>query len=331
MKFIGSKSVLSQGACQAEADRRNMHSRRQQKPQRMLKTPQARSEFATSSQSSPPMSISDPSLIDPPEERHLLYNMNAEVNRGTETVSAVTAVAEDGVATQAMSEEHGMESSVSVETSRPTGAWHDAEATESAAPQLPAALSATLCDDSASAATEPVDDHPDTSEAVIWAGKPADRGGDAERDASLEDRSSSSSSDLGRKGSRVASKLECGNGDAFGSAWISAPVLQNEVGSLVMPHTWRYMPPPRPPVPEVAPSSEATGKVRRLETESSACKTELESVSKRRLVAEVVDQLIARSHRVEHQLGAELRSGRALRVTLEVLQRQNVCLQMQLL
>lgn len=336
MKFIGSKSVLSQSVCQAEVDKRNLHTRRQQRPQRM-KIPQGtsgtNSGFATSPQSSPPKSTWHPSLLDRTESETLHDDINAEVDPEMVSTAAV-AVADDCATSQAMNKERGIQDvSVLVETSSSVGASHDA--IDSSVSQLPAAQCAPFVSDhdSGSAATRLAEDHLDTSEDVIWAGKPADKVGNADVcNASAEGGSSSSSNELCHNRSRVASKLEFGNGDAFGPAWISAPVLQNEVGSLVMPNNWRYMPPPRPPVPDVTPSIKATGQVRRLLTESAEnCEVEVTCISKRRLVAEVLDQLIARSHRVDDQLGAELRSGRAMRLTLEVLQRQNVCLQMQLL
>jgi hypothetical protein len=338
LKLIGSKNVLGHGVYQSEADKRNGHPRRQQKPQRMGKTFQVRAGVATSSQSSSPKSTVYPSLLDATDREHLHCDIDAEVEHTVKMVSTVISssktdvVTEDCAKWQAMNEEQGMqESSPALEMNPPTLARHDA--TEGSDLQSAAAPSASLvCDHNSGAAeTRPADDHLDTSEAVIWSGKQADRATDADvLAASVEGGGSSSSDDLCRKGSGVASKPEGSSGDTFASAWISAPMLQNEVGSLVMPNTWRYVPPPRLPVSGLEPPSEAIGQVKRVESESAG-KHELEDVSKRQLVAELVDQLVARSQRVEDKLGAELRSGRAMRVSLEVLQRQNVCLQQQLI
>jgi len=51
--------------------------------------------------------------------------------------------------------------------------------------------------------------------------------------------------------------------------------------------------------------------------------------AKRELLGELVEQLAARAYQAEQALSSEQRANRALRVTLEALQRQNVCLQQQ--
>jgi len=52
--------------------------------------------------------------------------------------------------------------------------------------------------------------------------------------------------------------------------------------------------------------------------------------AKRELVSEIVQCLAAKTHNAEMILGTEQRANRAMRVTLEVLQRQNACLQQQI-
>lgn len=301
----------------------------------MLKIPQVRSRLATSSQSSSSKTLAYPSALDAADER-LDDDTNPEADHAVEMDSVIvqtkTDAVTEGAALPNTNEEHGMEqASVFLENHPPLGESHDI--TEVSVPQLPASPAVTLaCDrDSVAAANQPADDQPDTSEAETWAGKHADRASNADvLDVSPGDGSLSLSDEPCRKGPIMANEPERSNGASFGSASISAPMLQNEVGSLVMLHTWRYVPPPRPPVSKPASSSEPIGQAMRLETELAGTH-HLEDVSKRQLVAELVDQLIARSHRVENQLGAVLRSGRAMRVSLEVLQRQNVCLQQQLI
>jgi len=154
---------------------------------------------------------------------------------------------------------------------------------------------------------------------------------------------------------------------------IELPVLQNEIGSLVVPHTWRFVPPPSVvQVLEATPEGEfqgATGHVSLLpcvaggvpsgsqdaaspggdalafaapsEGGGGACSSKdapeaasvgstLDVYSKRRLLDTVLGALSSQSGESDKALRAEQRANRAMRVTLEVLHRQNVCLQQQL-
>jgi len=170
-------------------------------------------------------------------------------------------------------------------------------------------------------------------------------------------------------------------GVALGSPSASSSMLlTNEVGSLVMPNTWRYVPPPQqllPPQPAQAPlgplpdsaknssstssnarsastrapsdddsaqgktqaqtgyrdSEECTGDVtpnKDMKTEFDDADFIVDAQSKCNLLGELFESFAAKGIKVETLLGEEQRANRALHVTMEVLQRQNVCLQQQL-
>eukprot|EP00931_Biecheleriopsis_adriatica_P019414 TRINITY_DN13235_c0_g1_i1.p1 TRINITY_DN13235_c0_g1~~TRINITY_DN13235_c0_g1_i1.p1 ORF type:complete len:809 (+),score=181.58 TRINITY_DN13235_c0_g1_i1:149-2575(+) len=139
-------------------------------------------------------------------------------------------------------------------------------------------------------------------------------------------------------------------------------LLQNEAGSLVVPQTWRYVPPPpeqAPQPPQIAPTRE----VQPVESDEAAtCRSavadgvatvnaaaqdkagdrstgeeEVEEVhahldleEKQQLVDDLVKYLIGRADRCEKELAAEQRSNRALRMSLEVETRKVALLQQQL-
>jgi len=154
-------------------------------------------------------------------------------------------------------------------------------------------------------------------------------------------------------------------GGVLGQMWPST-LFQNEAGSLVVPHTWRYIPaPPQAPSPgrsegplspppcgpasdsvgQVSPSEEQSPSVAIImpvadqeadmarqesaESEARPPSRPLDLDAKRQLLTELVECLTVRAHKAEQSLGAEQRSNRALNVTMEVLQRQNLCLQQQ--
>jgi hypothetical protein len=145
--------------------------------------------------------------------------------------------------------------------------------------------------------------------------------------------------------------------------WVQEPMtlLQNEVGSIIMPQTWHYVSPPSLPppqqqvpspqalsgygaspdsasrLPEPVSSLEATKEkeetARDVDEEVPVLKSSdkpLDVEGKRQLLSELVECLAARTHKAEQALGAEQRANRAMQVTLEVLQRQNLTLQQQL-
>lgn len=134
-----------------------------------------------------------------------------------------------------------------------------------------------------------------------------------------------------------------------GLSWPSA-LLQNEAGSLVVPHTWRYVPPPQQalntscaesPTSGMSPDNnaptlpeEAAGPViRRLHEEAPAEAPPVQPLDldeKRQLLAKLVGDLLARAQKAEKALSNEQRQNRALNVTAEVLQGQVLCLQQQL-
>jgi hypothetical protein len=141
-----------------------------------------------------------------------------------------------------------------------------------------------------------------------------------------------------------------------GNMWVQEPMtlLQNEVGSIIMPQTWHYVSPPQLSPPQQAqspqpPDSESRSPdpysaVEAAKEESTLSTHEateeipvlksldkpLDVEGKRQLLSELVECLAARSHKAEQALGAEQRANRAMQVTLEVLQRQNLYLQQQL-
>jgi len=127
------------------------------------------------------------------------------------------------------------------------------------------------------------------------------------------------------------------------------PLLQNEAGSLVVPQTWRFVPPP----PEQAPKPSYHDKVlveektqdiasplREASTPQAASKAsedltpkklieelvqdqvKLDLRDKQQLVEQLVECLIDQVKRYEKELGAEQRANRALKMSLEVEQRK---------
>lgn len=156
-------------------------------------------------------------------------------------------------------------------------------------------------------------------------------------------------------------------------AWTT--MMQNEAGSLVMPHTWRYVIPPAQehtssgsrgplassssaglrPCPS-APEDDGIGGGTATSAEATSCSSTRDSSgtgkagskdsaasldsdnagraarirAKRQLLNALVQRCLETVHCSEHALATEQRQGRALRMTLEVMQRQNSCLQQQL-
>lgn len=147
---------------------------------------------------------------------------------------------------------------------------------------------------------------------------------------------------------------------------VPMPLLQNEAGSLVMPHTWRFVQPPQQP--EVQPpcdyekdsasGSQAAspspgqrdavadalsgasqvvnnlqiGAVSSFAKATDAAMTAAfpaDTAAKRMLLGELVERLAAKVAETDRELASERRENRALRVTLEVMQRQQAVLQQQ--
>jgi len=152
-------------------------------------------------------------------------------------------------------------------------------------------------------------------------------------------------------------------------------MMQNEAGSLVMPHTWRYVIPPaqehtssgsRGPLASSSSSgllphpsateddgiggytansaaatscsstrdSSGTGEAGSTDTAASLHTDNAGRAARIRAKRQLLNSLVQRCtetvHCGEHALATEQRQGRALRMTLEVMQRQNACLQQQL-
>lgn len=120
--------------------------------------------------------------------------------------------------------------------------------------------------------------------------------------------------------------------------------LLQQAGSLVAPHTWRFVPPPPQPAPleEVAVDTSslpslagpaaglAKVAIDPLGAAAAGSSGPTSAAAKRQLLGDLVESLAARAFQTEQLLGGEQRANRALRVTLEVLQRQNLCFQQQL-
>mmetsp|Transcript_62023 Transcript_62023/g.136451 ORF Transcript_62023/g.136451 Transcript_62023/m.136451 type:complete len:832 (+) Transcript_62023:150-2645(+) len=149
---------------------------------------------------------------------------------------------------------------------------------------------------------------------------------------------------------------------------LPAQMLQNEAGSLVAPQTWRFVLPPPLPAPsqpgattgggaagaEASETAETAVPAQGFQRDApapdssaaAAAAADLAAVkaviagadpaipadveAKRRFLGDMVETLLARLYETEQALGSEQRAGRAMRVTLDVLQRQNLHLQQQL-
>lgn len=149
---------------------------------------------------------------------------------------------------------------------------------------------------------------------------------------------------------------------------LSTPVLlQNEVGSLVVPNTWHYVPPPafpQSPTPPTLSESQDPGSPsaqtfvgvmhesqrQRAENVDRAASGEAADViaaealsssraivddlmdtrAKRRLLSDLIECLSARAQHCGNVLGKERSEGAAMRATLDVLQQQNLVYQQQL-
>jgi len=145
--------------------------------------------------------------------------------------------------------------------------------------------------------------------------------------------------------SAKAMVVDCG-AIAGGNAAVPWPLLQNEAGSLVVPQTWRYVPPPPDQLPQAPPRpSEPCG----VDANAGDCRNSdgattsdaedtgdqedlmpLDADAKQVLVEDLVDFLIARAERCEKELAAEQRANRALRMSLEAEQRKSTVFQQQL-
>lgn len=138
-------------------------------------------------------------------------------------------------------------------------------------------------------------------------------------------------------------------------------VLQNEVGSIVVPHEWRYVLPPQrsqppkqhPPPVLTGPKVDPEGMTQEFENRpvhitslkeggfpdaamssmdvsDETLRRGMDPLAKRQLLSEILRCLAAKSKESEQVLDSEKRANRALRMTLEMLQRQNLCLQQQM-
>jgi len=194
---------------------------------------------------------------------------------------------------------------------------------------------------------------------VVWAGRPS-VGGTVSQEASQGPPPAPSPSHSLAHAAAAATTAAGGGAAVVGSlAWPhSGPppgaLLQNEVGSLVATHTWRYVPPPpamRPPRVDVpvaprrpvaeategspangdeaasAPAGNVAARVFAV-LNNKACPAT--TGAKQRLVCDLVEQLAARLQRAEQALAGEQRAHRALQMTAEFLERHNACLQQQL-
>lgn len=135
----------------------------------------------------------------------------------------------------------------------------------------------------------------------------------------------------------------------FGSLQLPVMELQNEVGSIATPLTWRFVPPPQnmqhqhideQDMGMVSANDASVEEVVEEEDVVSADMSQGEAViaatlpmdlqAKRQLLGELVERLGSRAYHCERILSSEQRANRAMRVTLEDLQRQNMYLQQQL-
>jgi len=119
-------------------------------------------------------------------------------------------------------------------------------------------------------------------------------------------------------------------------------LLQNEFGSLIQKHTWQYVLPKVPdatpaPVVSVPPAfkeelvSDALPVSAPVDCDvnSPLAGISMDVRDKQRLLADLVTVFASRATQAERELGSEQRANNALRVTLEVMQKQNLCLQQQ--
>jgi len=119
-------------------------------------------------------------------------------------------------------------------------------------------------------------------------------------------------------------------------------LLQNEFGSLIQKHTWQYVLPAMPdatpaPVASVPPASKEelvsdafpVSAPVDSDVNSSLAGISMDVRDKQRLLADLVTVFASRATQAERELGSEQRANNALRVTLEVMQKQNLCLQQQ--
>lgn len=132
------------------------------------------------------------------------------------------------------------------------------------------------------------------------------------------------------------------------SAQSEMPLLQNEAGSLVVPQTWRFVPPPpeqapkpcydkvleakaaspaptataTPPREDATPSAREELTPKKLIEDLVQDQVKLDLRDKQLLVEQLVECLIDQVKRYEKELGAEQRANRALKMSLEVEQRK---------
>lgn len=132
------------------------------------------------------------------------------------------------------------------------------------------------------------------------------------------------------------------------SATPEMPLLQNEAGSLVVPQTWRFVPPPpeqapkpcydkvleakaaltavtataTPPREDATPSAREELTPKKLIEDLVQDQVKLDLRDKQLLVEQLVECLIDQVKRYEKELGAEQRANRALKMSLEVEQRK---------
>lgn len=129
------------------------------------------------------------------------------------------------------------------------------------------------------------------------------------------------------------------------------PLLQNEAGSLVVPQTWRFVPPPpeqapkpcydkvleakaagnaptaataTPPREDATPSAREDLTPKKLIEDLVQDQVKLDLRDKQLLVEQLVECLIDQVKRYEKELGAEQRANRALKMSLEVEQRKTL-------
>eukprot|EP00930_Biecheleria_cincta_P009735 TRINITY_DN11156_c0_g1_i1.p1 TRINITY_DN11156_c0_g1~~TRINITY_DN11156_c0_g1_i1.p1 ORF type:complete len:733 (-),score=123.73 TRINITY_DN11156_c0_g1_i1:80-2278(-) len=131
---------------------------------------------------------------------------------------------------------------------------------------------------------------------------------------------------------------------------IGGSLLVNEVGSLVIPQTWRYVPAPpaeqpqcqgqvvdgsaaqaaRPTASEPPSATEGVEKEDDADDDQEEDCPVLDLGAKQQLVEDLVEYLMGKASRCEKELEGEQRANRALRMSLEVEQRRSALLQQQL-
>merc|ERR1712137_262307 len=130
---------------------------------------------------------------------------------------------------------------------------------------------------------------------------------------------------------------------------------QNAVGSLIVPGTWRYAPPPAPPKQQALPASAKANDrngdstldgyglgrivIKSLKERQAPSPADLDKAwpqermttqAKMQLLGEIIECLANKTQTAEQDLSSQRRANRAMHSAFEVLQRQNLCQQQQI-